>query len=200
MDVNDFDGVASYYDGLARLVFGSAVKRSQTAFLHLLDSSSKVLILGGGTGKILTQMPPVFSIVFMEKSAKMIAAAQKKPTQNEIFFRRQNFLLSNIEEHYDAILCPFFLDCFGEENLHIATDKLKQLVRPGGYLFVSDFEYDKVSSPLSNLMHWFFRITTNLESRKLKPIHPLLISKGFEMAREKLFYQNMIFSRVYRNL
>ena len=48
-----FDKLTPYYDLLTRLVFGKAIINSQEQFLSLVRSGSRVLVVGGGTGKIL---------------------------------------------------------------------------------------------------------------------------------------------------
>ena len=200
MAVNNFDRIARYYDRLASLVFGKAILESQVAFFHLLRGESKVLIVGGGSGKLLTFLPSNLEVDYLEKSENMIRLAQLRNTKNVISFLNADFLEAHIGEKYDYVICPFFLDCFNAENLSMAILKAKDALKAGGYLIVTDFEKATTSISLSKLMHVFFRAFAKLESKSLKNIDGEVKSRGFSAVEGKFFYRNMIFSRVYRNL
>ncbi len=200
MDLNNFDRVAGFYDWMAKLVFGGAILSSQIAFQELIQKNHAVLILGGGSGKLLERLPPVRGVDYIEKSKKMIQLASRRTTLNHIEFHQQDFLHWSFDRKYDAILCPFFLDCFGPENLDRVLTQVTKHLTHGGLLFVADFERKYTPQVLSKIMHYFFAITTNLESKELVHIHEKIESKGLELMNEKFFHQNMIFSRVYRNL
>ena len=200
MSKNNFDRIAPFYDRIANAVFGGALLDSQTAYFSILENESEVLILGGGSGNLLEGLPHVGSIDYVEKSNKMILLACQRKPNNKIVFIHQDFLDWESKKQYDYIICPFFLDCFSKKNLRKTISKVRDLLKPGGHLLVSDFEENATNSLLSWLMHFFFRICASLESRSLKSIHIEIISKRFELAEEKFFHQNMIFSRVYRNL
>ena len=200
MAVNNFDRVAPIYDWLAKLVFGDSLLDGQTFFLDLLDNESHLLILGGGSGMLLEELPAVKDVDYVEKSYEMIQQAKKRRTENSISFAHQDFLEWETEKQYDFIFCPFFLDCFNEENLKLVISKIQKLLKPEGRLLVTEFEVGTTNNLLSGLMHFFFRITANLESKRLASIHLKITTHNFELDEEKFFYQNMIFSRVYRNL
>ena len=200
MGVNSFDKVAGAYDWLSRQVFGDAILASQLVFCVLLEKEHDVLILGGGTGKLLETIPSVRSIDYVEKSRKMLQLAYPRTIANNISYYQEDFLTWRTDKKYDAILCPFFLDCFDTTHLYKVIRKVKTHMKAEGLLLVADFEQKHTPKTLSILMHWFFRITANLESRKLKDIHNALTSEGMMAINEKFFRQNMIFSRVYRNL
>lgn len=198
--VNDFDRIASFYDRLAKWVFGNSILKSQTIFFHLLTKESDVLILGGGSGQLLESMPLVRSIDYVEKSRKMIELARKKHTKSSVTFLNSDFFDWEVEKKYDFIVCPFFLDCFNEINLRKVVEKIKIYLNPIGMIWVADFDSKSTSRTLSSLMHFFFRIASNLEAKKLKDINHEILLQGFEVKDEKFFHQNTIFSRVYRNL
>ena len=56
---NNFNTIAPVYDFLAKMVFGRSLERAQAAFLSDLETKvkAKVLIVGGGTGKVLELLP-----------------------------------------------------------------------------------------------------------------------------------------------
>ena len=55
MKLNGFDSIASIYDPIARLFFGNSITESQATFLSEIPVG-KVLILGGGSGWIATEV------------------------------------------------------------------------------------------------------------------------------------------------
>lgn len=68
-------------------------------------------------------------------------------------------------------------------------------------LLVADFNNRGANwwkSLLSKTMHWFFKMTTQLESNKLKNIDNLLLDSGFRKEREVHFFSRFIFSAIYR--
>lgn len=200
MAVNDFDRVASFYDRLAVLVFGKEILRSQTRFLDQVKASDTVLILGGGTGQLLEYLPKCKQVDFVEKSAKMIRRANSRKVNQSINFINEDFFEYEPDMKFDVIICPFFLDCFNEEHLGKALHKVMDYLKTGGRLIVSDFDQKGTRKILSRLMHLFFRVFASLQSNRLKPIHSKVIAGGFVLIEEDFFYQNMIFSRLYRNL
>ena len=200
MGINDFNGIAPFYDRCSALIFGDRLVASQTSFFDVLEGDHHVLIAGGGTGKVLPHLPKVKSITFLDKSERMIELASEKAVKQPVQFQSQDLFSYSPNIQFDAILCPFFLDCFHEENLNRAIGMLKQLLKPTGHLLITDFELGSLNATLSSAMHLFFRIVANLEARCLQPIHQRVLDHGFRVKDQKFFYRNMIFSRVYRNL
>lgn len=198
--MNDFNLIASFYGFLSRAVFGDSLIESQTSFSHYFKTESDILILGGGTGKLLELIPQVKSIDYLEKSEKMIERAKRRKGKNSVSFLHEDFLEFQSGKKYNVILCPFFLDCFNETNLKKSITKVKSLLKKDGNLVVSDFEVGSTNRILNKAMHLFFRFTANLESKELKPIHSHIVDQNFSLVEEKFFHKKMIFSRLYRNL
>ncbi|MEP5611821.1 MAG: class I SAM-dependent methyltransferase [Cyclobacteriaceae bacterium] len=197
--MNNFDFVAPFYDRLADLVFGDAIEKSATYFLDEIEEGANVLIVGGGTGKILDSLPKCKQVTYLEKSSKMIVRAKRKAPDQAVKFVEMDFLDFETNEQYDFVICPFFLDCFDENSLTKVLERISQSLRTNGGLMVSDF-HSKTESTLITLMHYFFRIFSSLESKKLKDIHCFITQSQFQSEKEEFFHQNMIFSRLYRNL
>ena len=226
-EVNNFDRIAPIYDLLAKLVFGNALKRAQTEFLHLIQPNSKVLVLGGGTGWIIQEIlnrEKSVEIFYLEKSQKMIEIAQQKVREEDL--SKIRFIWSDIEswnsndvlvgentnkgkedresyQKYDAILCNFFLDVFEEEKLkRIVLPKIKGLLSDTGVLLASDFQntsgaHSFWQKPLLWVMHQFFGIFCGLESQKLSDIPDLLEEADFKPEDEKAYFGGVVFSRMY---
>ncbi len=200
MGVNQFDIVAPVYNLIGRLVFRDLLIESQTFFLDQINRDDQILIIGGGTGKLLDILSKCEKIDYLEKSKKMIEIAGKRNSANNTVFIHEDFLKFESTLNYRVVICPFVLDCFDEHNLRLVLTKTKDLLVENGVLIVTDFDHNETNATLSRMMHLFFRIFAQLESQNLKPIHDSILEAGFTVLNEKLFHQNMIFSRVYRNL
>ena len=114
-----FDFVAPFYDSLAGLVFGRAIRDAQVIFLDMIPRQSQILIIGGGTGWIL---PEIFTrasparIVYLEASPKMLNLARQQilnPAQEACTeFRLGTEKDIRSEEKFDVFISHFFLDLF----------------------------------------------------------------------------------------
>lgn len=197
--MNNFNFIAPFYDKLASLVFGNTLFESQIYFLTEIKASYKVLIIGGGSGKLLTKISNCESITFLEKSEKMIGLAKKINSNKSIIWLNEDFLRCNLAKKFDLIICPFFLDAFDEGNLEIVISKIKNLLFEDGKLIVTDFQITKKwHSILVKLMYLFFRILTNYNGKKLINFSDYLVRQGFSIDKKKSFYSENIFSGVFR--
>lgn len=196
---NQFDHVAPVYDLLSAMVFGNRLMTVQCFFLDQLSENDKVLIVGGGTGKILKH--PAFkrasSIDFLELSEGMIKRAQRYSKSLDDV----NFIHADFFQHsgrYDFIICNFFLDCFNEEYLAKACQQLRLMLNPNSRLVVTDFQ--KTSRVKHRLllkaMLSFFRLFTSLQADELNDI-PIALAKEFNEVEIKEFSRGFLFSSVH---
>jgi ubiquinone/menaquinone biosynthesis C-methylase UbiE len=200
--VNDFNKIAPLYDCLARIVFFGALDRARKHFLDEIKGGQRILILGGGTGRVLDWISKLdVQIDYVEPSSRMMAKAKKKCAGPSISYFEQTFEQFEGKEPYEMIICNFFLDLFNEINLKSNIQRVKLLMRPNSLLIVTDFQVQKGriwQIILSKIMHGFFRITTGLQSKKLKEINQYLLDQKFEVRKEKLFLGGFVYSRIYR--
>ena len=193
---NDFDRLASVYDLLAQMVFGRQLDQAQQVFLTELALHDKVLIVGGGTGKVLEWLPPELAVQvdYLELSEKMMAKAKRRKSSASL----THFYHGDILEHegsYDVIIANFFLDCFSEEVLHRVLRKLSGMMDKSSTLIVTDFKQARRRNNqlLQQVMHWFFRLSSNLDADHLLDLHKALLHAGFrevqyrELSKEQLF-------------
>jgi len=201
LDRNTFDAVAPYYNLLARLFIGSYYFDAQCQFLDQIPENSRILILGGGgDGWLLERIPESQVIHFMDKSEKMMSKAKSRNHKSRsIEFIHADYMEYDFKDHYDCIIANYFFDVFNEHNLHCAINKTFDLLGDVGKLLVSDFQNTKRKADrvFIDIMHLFFRISTNLESRKLKPIDNEVRNK-FVLMHKKNFKNDLIFSAVYQ--
>ena len=112
---NGFDKLAPYYDRLTRLVYGKSIKDSQEQFLSQVRFGSSVLIVGGGTGKILKKLfaIPGIAITYVDASEEMINRAKDQVYNSECStFIHTKISEFNADDQFDYIITPFFLDLF----------------------------------------------------------------------------------------
>ena len=130
---NDFNFVASFYDQLARVIFGKAIQESQTWLLPFIPERATVLIIGGGTGWLLTEMlqhAKPASIVYLEASGKMLERSQKryasghKNPNTVVELRLGTEADLKPEETFNVIFTPFLLDLFLVEKNAEKTHRL----------------------------------------------------------------------------
>jgi ubiquinone/menaquinone biosynthesis C-methylase UbiE len=196
--VNNFDFIAPIYDKLVSLIFGESLNRAESFHLNEIQKNQSVLILGGGSGEILKNFTTQ-KVLYLDKSANMIRLAKKRNIALSVEYIQEDFLKFSTSEKFDWVICPFFLDCFGDKNLNSVISKIQKLMEVDGNIIVTDFQ-ETSSKLLIRMMHVFFLIIAALESKKLKNIHSVLSGNGFKAEKEEFFHKNMIFSRVYGNL
>ena len=204
---NNYNSIANIYDVLSRVVFGKSIMKAQIFLLKYIPENSKVLIVGGGTGWILSELSKMYEkgieIMYVEKSAKMIALSKQKNIQHNSV----EFINAGIEEFptgkkFDIIFTAFLFDNFLPEKIEFVFSKLNQLLKPNGLWLYADFMNDKMNSKwwqkfLLKTMYLFFKITCNIETQQLINMSAYFVG-GYNKLSEKYFYSRFIKSAVYK--
>lgn len=206
-----FDFVASFYDPLARLVYGRALQRAQEAALEagLPGGSPRVLIIGGGTGWVLGQVlrrQPKARVVYVEASARMLARSEAWARRHlpqhlsQIEFRLGTEASLPPTACFDAVVTFFFLDLFELARLQSITEQLGALLAPGGRWLLADFARPRRwwQRVLLTLMYWFFGFTTGISARRRPPIEDELARLGREPTPAGQFFGGMVEASVWR--
>ena len=192
-----FDRVAWCYDTLAALVFGPTLRNTQRAALAGLPASApQVLILGGGTGWVLTEVlrrRPAAAVLYLEASPRMLARARARlvPGQlAQVEFRHGTQAALAPGETFDAILTFFVLDCIATPALPAALDRLHAALRPDGRWLLADFRPARRGWRrwLLAAMFGFFRITTQLRAHELPDFAAALTARGLRAETKGQFY------------
>jgi tRNA (cmo5U34)-methyltransferase len=203
MKSNDFDSVAFIYDHLAKLIFGGSIIESQKYFLNKIPERANILILGGGTGRILKELFKIrndVTVCYIEASAKMIARAKEKSINDD----RVQFILgteSDIppESQYDLIITNFYLDLFSGESLQIVIRKIKKSLAPHARWIVTDFDDDRWwQKAMLKAMYFFFRLTCNIEGKKLPEWEKELQVIGAAQIDTRKFYRGFIVTSIFQ--
>lgn len=193
-----FDRVAPFYDILARVVFGKSIKDSQIAFLKTLKPDDRVLICGGGTGWILSELDKLnipLQIEYVENSERMIYLTQRRLPFKNIKVKIFHEDIFNHElKSYNVIITNFFLDVFKPAQLKSLIKKLKASLNASGSWLVTDFRNTNNywHKFLNSAMHVFFKLFSSLESGELQNFELLLKSEGLKLKEQKLFYGGFI--------
>ena len=215
MHRNDFDAVAPIYDGLASLVFGGAIRRSQIALLPELPAIDNALIIGGGTGWFLLELlrrTSVKRVLYIEKSESMLHKSQRMLERRHPEWASRVEFRHGTEESigpndapFDLICTNFFLACFGDQNCtQMITRLYPHLAPQGRWLFV-DFElppngWNRIAAQaLFKVMFTFFNVVSDLESKG-----PPNYALGFDQlqlrsALDRTFYAGMIRVKLMEN-
>ena len=215
MKRNDFDLVAPIYDGLATLVFGGAIRRSQVAFVNHVASVDTALVIGGGTGWFLLELlarTQVRKVVYVELSESMLEKSRQLIERNHPeWLSRVKFVhgteasIDAADQPFDLIVTNFFLACFGDNNCTQMIDRLYPQLAPNGRWLFVDFE--RPSSGLSRaaaavlfkVMFTFFNVVSDLES-KGPPNYGLGFGRlQLRTSLDRTFYAGMIRVRLMTN-
>lgn len=201
-----FDQVAPFYDALARLIFGNILLQAQTAFLLDVPAGSRVLIIGGGTGQILTillQQGNCREIVFLEVSEKMLQQARTgikdQPNAHQVSFRLGTEAAILPGEKFDVIMTHFFLDLFSDKFLPPLLTILHRALAKEGYWVATDFVIPKELSwqriwakILLKIMYIFFGLTCRISAKSLPDWEAWLRQYGLEAKQSRFFYHGLI--------
>jgi tRNA (cmo5U34)-methyltransferase len=172
--LNQFNLISSVYDALVRIIYGKKLITAQTYFLPVIPDDATVLIIGGGSGKLLQELfkrKPDCKVIYVEASSSMIALAKKHNHQNlsriEFVHGTEDSIRASMT--VDTIITPFFLDLFSEPSLSLVLKKLNTALRPDGKWIVTDFVASKKISHrfLLWLMYRFFRIVSGIKTSDL---------------------------------
>jgi ubiquinone/menaquinone biosynthesis C-methylase UbiE len=205
--LNQFNRIARLYDLLSSLVFGRSLHKAQLIYLDQIPLQANVLILGGGTGKILNdlfRLNPAARIYYVEASASMIELAKKnsEPFKKHIHFIHgtQNSIPDEVQ--FDVVITSFFLDMFSAPGIENLIRQVIKSLKSGGRWIVTDFIYPKrvLHHLLLRIMYLFFRIFCGIEAKRLPEWEGQLKKAGLQEAKSELSYNGFIKSALYRSV
>jgi len=207
----DFGRVASVYDVLAGVVFGRAQRRAQQAALAaglpLAGAAPRVLVLGGGSGWVLTELLrhcPAARVLYLETSAAMLGRAQARLQRvapgagAQVEFRQGSEQALGPAEQFDVVVTFFVLDCFTLTEFPAALACLQAARRPRALWLVADFRPARTwwQRTLLRVMYLFFRITVGLRAQQLPPWPTALAALGLENRYQATYYGDFILCQV----
>lgn len=206
MEKNNYDRIAWGYDFLSKRIFGNAIVDSQKCLLKYISPNSSILIVGGGTGKILEDISEIYSsgiaISYVEISKNMLEVSQKRNWKNNhVHFIHLPIENYTTDKKFDIIITPFLFDNFSKEKIESVIEQLDAYLKQGGHWLIADFRSDRKMEKywqkiLLKSMYIFFRFVSKIEAKSLVNMHAIFPS-NYRRVFEKTFYRGFIQSVVY---
>lgn len=201
---HNYDTVASFYDGLARLVFGDSQVSAQRYLISSIPPDAHILIVGGGTGWILEEIanvhPSGLTITYIELSEKMLGRSRMRACgNNDVTFISGDAAGFIYKEQFDVVLTPFLFDNFNLVHAERMFAALDVTLRAGGYWLYCDFT-DKAKKRhrlLLSAMYLFFRMCCGISATQLPDMRSMFQGK-YIAESESFFMDNFIGSVVYK--
>ena len=210
-----FDRVSAFYDPLSRLVFGGALEQAQLALLPFVPDKARVLLIGGGSGKLLEQLLGTgkkLQILYLEASPNMLRKAQQRAQARiqsinsaEVDFRlgTEDALLP--QEQFEVVLTPFLLDLFPAPRLRHLMQRLHAALAPGGHWLFVDFWPVAAPPPLRQRlllkgMYVFFGLLSDVKATGLPDFEVQFRQLYLQEVYSAQFYRGMVQAKVYRRL
>lgn len=197
----NFNRIAGVYEFLKRLVFAKQIEKASNYFLDQIPSNARILIIGGGAGKILEKFKPAHYITYLELSEAMILRAKRVKSEASINFIQADILEWTTDNKFDLIITPFVLDCFTEDQLNLIFPKLDKMLFKDGKWIQTDF-YPKNFGHrlLIKSMYAFFNLTADLKVKELVDFDTVFKKHDFIFKRKALFYHSMVESKIYQKI
>ena len=182
-----FDRVAPFYDPLARLFPGDALRASAERLLPRLHAGTEVLVVGGGGGRILPRLlrTAPARVVWVDASAAMTARARRQAAGDpRVTFRVGGLERIRGDERFDAVVTPFVLDLFDGARLATVLERLAAVIRPPGTWIHADFTRERFR-PLTAMLYRLFRAGCAVEAGGLVDWDEAFAGIGFEVAERR---------------
>ncbi len=196
-----YDFLAPYYDALTFLVFGDSLYRAQIHFLKEIQPNSKILVVGGGTGRWfreawVREANP--EITYIDISEKMLHKARVNGEGINIKFIQSTPALLKGGEDFDVIVAFCFFDLFDDLALQEVVSQLARSMKLDGRWLIVDFVDGKWWQGLVvSMMYFFFRIVTSLKIKRLPKWRHVMKAAGFREEKSKSFYGQLITSGLW---
>ncbi len=205
----NFDRVAWWYDGLARLVFGRVQQRAAAHFLAQMPAQGRVLLVGGGSGELLLRLQrqrPELEVWYAEASRAMLRRARRRwqvatPAAKAVHWWEGDAAELPPDLRFAAIITPFVLDLYAPTALQALMQRLDRLLLLGGCWLQTDFQLPVgwgryPARLLLALMYRLFRLTADIEARQLPPMAAAFEALGYERSQQQAFWGGFILSEV----
>ncbi|ARS36227.1 class I SAM-dependent methyltransferase [Pontibacter actiniarum] len=205
-----FTRVASFYDALARLVYGSALEQAQGALLPFLPRQARVLVIGGGSGWLLEQLLVTgkqLEILYLDAAPAMLERAQKRyrafgqAHACRVSFRLGTEQALQPQEQFDVIFTPFLLDLFPPLRLRRLMSRLSAALAYQGLWLFADFWPVRQPPPwwqrqLARSMYLFFGLISGIKAKQFPSYGRHFSALGFQEKYSRAFFRGMVQAKV----
>ena len=207
-----FHRVASFYDRLARLIYGDALEQAQAALLPYLPPQGRVLLIGGGSGWLLEQLVSTgrqLDIVYIDAAPAMLRLAERRYTHLQrphacrVTFRLGTEQALQLQEQFEVVITPFLLDLFPPKRLQRLMDTLAAALAPHGSWLFADFWPLQQPPPLwqrllIRSMYAFFGFVSGVKASRLPDYASRFNALNFEELYSRSFFRGMVQAKVFR--
>ncbi|MBK6266759.1 class I SAM-dependent methyltransferase [Marivirga sp. S37H4] len=170
-------------------------------FLENIPENSHILIVGGGSGKLLSFLKESHTVSYVELSEKMMELAKKRDFRATVNFIHSDIKYFSCQSSFDVIITPFVLDCFVEEELFHVFEKMNDLLKKNGLWIHADFYPQNFRQKLFiRLMYWCFKLSTGIKAKKIADLKGIFSSEKFSEEKKALFLNDMVHSYIYRKI
>ena len=182
--MTNYNRVTWIYELLGRIVFGNKLKLANRAFLNKISIDSKILVVGGGNGKIIEYLNDLgysIAVDYVELSPRMMYLARKQKN-DRLSVRYFNSPIEDFKgSDYNFIITNFFFDQFNPLRSKIILGSLKTMLARDGFLILNDFNYSENRGDrlLIFIMIKFFKFSTGIEVNELPLYSKILNDCGF---------------------
>jgi len=202
--MNGYNLIAPYYLFFVKLVFGDLLFKAQTHFLTKNPDPAQILIVGGGSGELLSfclNQYPKTRITYVESSSKMIELSEKRVSiqdQARVDFQCKSIFEWDTNKKFDLVALPFILDLFSDVNCHKFLLKTKSILREEGSMVVTDFSNNssKFQKALINFMYLLFNSVGATERASLPEFYSLFASEKLSIIKKrklgKRYYKDLV--------
>ena len=210
-----FNRLSPFYDALAFIFFGRSLWRAQSHFISSLPRVNNVLIIGGGTGKILTHLIShniAHRYYYLDISNEMVKRAGERTRKEfpseygRIVFHAGTVHDIPPNESFDIIITPFVLDVIPSGELFTDMQRMDSLLNREGSWVFTDFHYPEkgmkrsLSKMLVGSLYFFARVICSVKNNRLPDTAEAFNRMGYKITKEKYFLGEMLVSRVYSRM
>jgi len=197
---------------LTSIFIGRAYIHSQEYVLSYIPPHARILLLGGGSGKLLLTLLTtcdVQELCYVEASPVMLKKAQMSvekavlTSQSRIQWCIGNHKLLKEDQIFDIVITPFVLDIYPVDELVNIIRHLNKKLKKGGYWLYTDFVPPSDRGfhyYFQSMMYSFFQYVSKIPARSMPHTRPLFSRMGYELVAQKEFFYKGIESVVYQKL
>ena len=209
-----FDALAPWYRTLEWVAFGEELQRCRAACLGEIAAPWRVLIVGEGNGRFLSELlrlHPTVEVDCLDASQRMLQLARQR-IEHELPDRAGcvRYLHLDIEswgapEHrYDLLVTHFVLDCFQEAALTGVIRNLARAATDDANWLLADFCIPRggIAQLHAQIrlaaMYRFFRLTAGIDAWQLIDPTSFMRAQGFALVRHHFSQRGMLKSELWR--
>jgi tRNA (cmo5U34)-methyltransferase len=206
----NYNKLAPFYGFISEIVFGKALTKSTAVFMDRIPENAKILVAGGGDGKILKDLFKTgkkFNILYCDSSNKMLNLAKKRdpfPSGQVDFLCKDAFTLNH--QDLDCVITPFFLDQFSNPDIERFLEKCHSYTSNSGMILFTDFNKNPhgfmrhFHRLLIKSMYYFFALVVGLKQRTLPDFLNCFENTSWKLAEKWESNNGLLTSAVFRKM